>query len=188
MGRKPWAFFLLFSKGIMKKLLFLFISLVMVMASCSDKKSSQKEITADDIPTFVKADTTIITKIAEEYLELLKVQDYENAFRKLYIIDKNSQPHPIPDDEKTRLLTQTKTFPVLNYKLVEQEFIDEYNVTLAYEIEFFEKDPSNPIPNTIRMVFNPQRINADWYLCIANKSYMTREHIMNMPDEEEDKQ
>lgn len=167
----------------MKKLFFLFVCLAVAFASCSDKKQAPKVNPEDEIPTFVKADTTIITKIAEEYLELLKVQDYDNAFRKLYVIDGNGEPHNLPDEEKVRLFNQAKTFPVLSYKLVDQEFIDEYHVTLAYEIEFFEKQEGDNMPNTIRMVFNPQRINADWYLCVANKSYMTREHIMDMPDE-----
>lgn len=45
---------------------------------------------------------------------------------------------------------------------------------MTYSIEFFKKeDPNDPIQNTIRITFAPQRINAQWYLALMDKSYVT---------------
>lgn len=141
-------------------------------SSCSGNKDG-KTAKADTIPTFCKADTTEVLKMAESYLEHLKNKEYDAAFDMLRNVQNDSISN-LTADQRTQLMAQQKAFPVLDYKLESYKFINEYRVELTYSIEFFKKEKEDdPIQNTIRITFAPQRINATWYLTLMEKSVMT---------------
>ena len=106
----------------------------------------------------------------EDYLNLVHQKDYEMAFTRLYSI-KGGQVFAISEEEQEALMQQYYTFPVLRYKCESMDFVDEHNVTITYVIEFFDKDPDSNIPNTYKITFAPQRLNAEWFLCIKNEFY-----------------
>lgn len=148
------------------------------LASCSscssdNKKGGGSSNPTDTVPTFCKADTTQVLKMAEDYLEALKNQRYDEALSKLNLI-LNDSVKPLPEKDKQTILRQQQVFPVLDYHLESYKFITEHRVEVTYEIEFFKKEnPKDPIQNTIRITFAPQRINATWYLALMDKSYVT---------------
>lgn len=145
------------------------------LASCSSCGGSKDGKTAknDTIPTFCKADTTEVLQMAESYLNHLKNKEYDAAFDMLRHVSNDSISN-LTNDERQQLLAQQKAFPVLDYKLESYKFVNEYRVELTYSIEFFKKqNEEDPIQNTIRITFAPQRINATWYLTLMEKSVMT---------------
>lgn len=112
---------------------------------------------------FVKGDTTYVIKMAEHYLDLIKEREYEEAFGMLTeIIDE--EPNEFSEEKMTELYNFYSAFPVLDYTIVGMEFKNEYNVRLVYKIKFFENEEGSNIPNTYKITFAPQRLNATWYL------------------------
>lgn len=141
------------------------------MASCSGCSSSKDNKDKDTIPTFAKADTTEVLELATKYLDLVKNKQYDDAEAMLSVIE-NDSVMQLSDEQKRMIRGQQKVFPVLDYHLVDMEFINENRVHVTYAIEFFKKDPKDSIQNTIRLTFAPQRINAVWYLELLDRSVM----------------
>jgi len=157
----------------MKKLLITAIISIIsgfCLTSCfngSDKKTEKN----DSIPVFCKADTTEVLQLTEKYLNHLKKKEFDAALGMLNEI-RNDSVYSLPENKKQIIIKQQEVFPVLNYKLESYQFKDEHNVELTYSIEFFEKSEGSDLPNTIRVTFAPQRINAQWYLAVMEKSYI----------------
>lgn len=142
-------------------------------ASCSScSNSKERAASQDTVPTFSKADTTEVLKMAETYLEHLKNKEYDAAIDMLCTIE-NDSVKPLPEKERQTIVGQQNVFPVLSYKLDSYEFKDENNVELTYTIEFFKKAEGDDVPNTIRITFAPERIDGTWHLALMNKSYMS---------------
>ena len=145
-------------------------------SSCSNEKKAdiwRSSGVADTVPTFCKEDTTEVLQMAETYLTHLKNKQYDAALSMLHEIV-NDSVKPISQEDKQNILRQQEVFPVLDYHLESYEFVNEHKVQLTFSIEFFKKENENdPIQNTIRINFAPQRINATWYLTLMNKSYVT---------------
>jgi len=150
------------------------------MASCSSCSGNKNESQTDSVPTFSKADTTEVLKMAETYLTHLKNKEYDAALSMLYFVE-NDSVKPLPEKEKQNIIAQQNIFPVLDFKLESFKFASEFNVEATYSIEFFKKqDPDDPIQNTIRITFAPVKSDGTWYLALLSKSYMS--HI----DEQEE--
>lgn len=141
------------------------------LRSCSGCSSGDKGKETDTIPTFVKADTTEVLRLTQEYLEYVKNKEYDKATAMLHTIV-NDSVMPLSEKVETRIRAQQRTFPVIAYHVVDMEFVNRNRVTVTYAIEFFEKDPRDSIQNTIRLTFAPQRINAVWFLELVDKSVM----------------
>ncbi len=149
----------------------LFLSVVIGMSLFSGCTSCGKHRPKDTVPELTKADTVEVLRLTEEYLEHVKNHEYDEAMAMLHDIMKNELRDLTPKrDSAIRL--QQKMFPVLGYKLKDMKFYSSKKVRVTYAIEFFEKDPNDKIPNTIRMTFAPQRIAHVWYLELSDKSYI----------------
>lgn len=146
-----------------------------IMASCSNCSGNKDRADSQDsVPTFSKADTTEVLKMAENYLTHLKNKEYDAALHMLYYVE-NDSVKPLPDDEKQKIIEQQNVFPVLDFKLESYKFVNEFNVEATYSIEFFKKpDPDDPIQNTIRITFAPVKYDGAWYLALLSKSYMSK--------------
>ncbi len=149
----------------------LFLSVAFGMSLFSGCASCGKHKAKDTVPEFTKADTVEVLRLTEEYLEHVKNHEYDEAMAMLHDIMKNEVRDLTPKrDSAIRL--QQKMFPVLNYELKEMKFINSKKVRVTYAIEFFEKDPQDKIPNTIRMTFAPQRVANKWYLELVERSHI----------------
>lgn len=114
---------------------------------------------------FVKADTNIVLGLVDDYMTHVQKHEYEAATDMLYDFS-DTIVNSISAEMKEKLINQHKTFPVLKYSVSNMEFVDENDVTITCQIEFFEKDPNDSIQNTIHFAFAPRRINADWLLSV----------------------
>jgi len=140
------------------------------LGSCSGC-SSGKDGGRDTIPTFAKGDTIEVLRLTADYLECLKNKEFDKATAMLHTIVSDSVK-PLDPKVEQRIRALQNTFPVLSYRVVDMEFVNQNRVTVTYAIEFFEKDPHDSIQNTYRLTFAPQRINAKWFLELADKSVM----------------
>ncbi len=148
----------------------LLVMMVAFMASCSGCSSNTDKKKKDTIPTFVKADTTAVVRLTEDYLNLVKENRYDEAIEKLSEIT-NDSVAKLSKETEEMVRKQQKMFPILDYKLDTMEFINEHKVRMTYRIKFMEsEDPQ--FPTTTRLTFSPQRINAQWYLELLSRSEM----------------
>lgn len=153
----------------MKNLLVLAFSALVLAVSfsaCSGCSSQKSEVEEDTIPTFAKGDTTDVLNMTTRYLDLVKNKQYDDAVSMLRVIV-NDTANAVSEDMKQSIIRQHKNFPVLAYSLDDMTFIDATHVRITYSIEFFEKEPGSKIPNTVKLAFEPQRINAEWFLGLS---------------------
>mgnify|MGYP001030954838 CR=1 FL=1 len=141
--------------------------LTAALSSCSGCSGSSDRQT-DSTPTFVKADTAMVLELAESYLNHVRDKDYDGAVSMLCVIE-NDSVKPLTEDMRQSIMVQQRTFPVINYRLTDMEFVDANRVKVTYAIEFFEKEPGSSMQNTISITFAPQRINGDWYLELMDR-------------------
>ena len=150
----------------MKKLLyFSFIIISLCLASCSQQKKESyfKE------PLFTTDDTIKVLSMTEGWLEKVKNKEIREACDFLYNLE-NEGLDKYSESQIQALEQQFATFPVLSYKLLNMTWNNPYDVTLQYSYEFFEKNPEDNIPNTMNIVFRPQKRNKMWYLNVEKKS------------------
>lgn len=155
-----------------------FALLLMLVCTCFACKEKAPKVKVEDTivdprmdwnMTRSKQDTTTVIEMAKDYLDLLKKQEYESAMHKLSeMVD--SVPEPLTDKRRAELLKVVKSFPVYSYKIKEVLFYSENDTEVRYEIELFEKEEGNEMPNTISGVLNPKRYNGKWYLTVSERT------------------
>lgn len=148
----------------MKNLLILVLSTFFIsLSACSGSGSRKTNIEEDTISTFCFGDTIVVAYKAFRYLNLIKTNKYDEAVSLLRTF-KNGRVEILTKEERNSIISYHKNVPVLDYTLEEYNFVDENHVRLTFDVEFMKKDSGSSIPNTVSITFEPQRINADWYL------------------------
>lgn len=166
----------------MKKFSFLSVSLLalvcFMMSGCHEKSKGNGAV-ADS--TFVDrahardmdrsaADTATILRICTDYLDLLKEGKLDEAVNILYSYDDSTHVvSPITPEQREKVLTMHKMFPVVNYSLESMRLYAEDDTELVFMVEFFEKPEGDPQPNTVREALSPVRVDGQWYLTIAGE-------------------
>lgn len=138
------------------------------LSACSGCSTGKSGDGTDSMPTFAKADTTEVLNLTETYLNHVRDGEYDEAVKMLNVI-LNDSAMRLTEETEHNIRMQQKTFPVLAYRLTDMEFVNENNVTVTYEIEFFKKDSADNIQNTTHLTFAPQRIGHQWYLELLDK-------------------
>ena len=119
-------------------------------------------------------DTLSVLYNVKKYLNFLKENQTDSAMAMLYEIPIDGQePSPISDQRKSEILKQLKFFPVLDYQIDVLNMFSESDCEVRYTIKFFEKEPDNPMQNTLQCVINPIRVGYYWYLTIPEKTAET---------------
>lgn len=149
-----------------KYLLSLIISTSLLIVFCEGCSNKQKK----EPPIFVKADTTTVLKLIDEYFQHIQNKEYEQAVGMLYKIDTPDSIKDLKEEEKAKIIKELEAFPVLSYRVSEMKFIEADRVRVTYVTEFFKKRPGNSIPNTLSYSFAPERINGKWYLQLMERS------------------
>lgn len=118
----------------------------------------RSELTAED--------TTKMLGICEECMKTLKAGNIDGALNLLYQYDDSTKTvTPIGEEKRNKMRNTFTVFPVLNYRMVYFNFSTEGRNDVKYEIEFFEKaDSTDQAPNTIGLMFNPVKVDDQWYL------------------------
>ncbi len=141
---------------------FLFASITLVaLSSCTSKPSKVERFSI-----YKAEDTTLVQNMVTAYLEQLKAKEYDHALDMLSEVKRDSvvSVSPLSEESRKRMLGQFEMFPVLNYKLVSEDWSDPTHIIYTYDVEFFEKEPGSDLPNTVKLVLNPFRKDGYWYL------------------------
>ena len=59
---------------------------------------------------------------------------------------------------------------MLNYKIESIIFNTETDSQVKYTVEFFEKKPGDPRPNTTSFFIKPMRVKGQWYLTMYDSN------------------
>lgn len=155
-----------YSNAMKKSILFsLFaFALLCMHVGCSNKpkptpaQEFRAELTAED--------TTKMLGICEECMKTLKAGNIDGALNLLYQYDDSTKTvSPISEENRKKMRNTFTVFPVLNYRMVYYNFTTQGLNDVKYEIEFFEKaDSTDQAPNTIGLMFNPVKVDDQWYL------------------------
>ncbi len=136
-----------------------------ILAACGKKTGKEEEP-----PMFNEADTAAVIQLTEDYLDLVKGGQYDQAISMLHDI-LNDSVRELPQEREANIREQQKMFPVLSYERTDMLFITPHKVRVTYSVEFFAKEPDSDIPNTVSLTFEPQRINGEWYLELSDRSH-----------------
>ena len=119
-------------------------------------------------------DTLSVLYNVKKYLNFLKENQTDSAMAMLYESQEDgSEPVPMSDERKAQILKQLKAFPVLDYQIEVVNMYSESDCEVRYTIKYFEKEPDNPMQNTLQCVINPVRYGYHWYLTLPNKTAET---------------
>lgn len=140
-----------------------FLVFLISFSACNQRKSIPSDVETDTIPTFVKGDTIEVVNMASDYLDCIKKGKYEEAVSRLRYFE-NDTAKLYSDDVLKSIIRHHKNIPVLGYQLKDMTFVDAAHVRLTFSIKFMEAEQDSKIPNTVCFTFEPQRINAEWYL------------------------
>lgn len=157
----------------MKKIGFLFLTIaaVLVVSSCSNKKSQTREEQIEEFRGMLTAsDTTQMLQLCDNAMELLKGKKIDEVIASLYEYNDSTQElTPLSDELKGRLQRQFNRFPVLNYERKYYSFMLEGCNDVKYEITFATAEQTGGAPATTMFMFNPVKVDDQWKLCVKTQ-------------------
>lgn len=160
----------------MKNLKYLFIVLVAVMmVACGGEKKKSAEIAEpvnpriDQTMEHSNMDEEELTYLATQYLDFLKAKDFESALAMLKSFD-GKNVVPLNEAQKNSLKRVYTAYPVFGYTIDDIVFYSETDTEIKYTIILFEKQYDDELPNTVKSILTPKRIDGAWNLCVDNRS------------------
>lgn len=160
----------------MKNLKFLFIVLAAVMmVACGGEKKKSAEIVEpvnpriDQTMEHSNMDEEELTYLATQYLDFLKAKDFESALAMLKSFD-GKNVVPLSEAQKNSLKRVYVAYPVFGYTIDDIVFYSETDTEIRYSIILFEKQYDDDLPNTVKSILTPKRIDGAWNLCVDNRS------------------
>lgn len=160
---------------LVKSLIYLII-ITFCLGSCNEQKKdtpkdntvkSWGEAKAEFTSTLSSSDTSNVKKIALQCMDLLKSDSIDQALELLYTID-NGKLRKLSDKEKARLKQRFKIFPVIDYKFLGMSFATQGNNDIKFSSIFSIKGNSQNTPKSLVLMFNPIKIENQWYLTMKN--------------------
>lgn len=144
--------------------------LAVCLAGCSGKEKKTEDHSRRPMMTLEQRDTAQVFELTKSFLESLKANDIDKAVSMLYFLDADRQVVPLPDSLVELQKVVFRTFPVLNYKIESIIFNTETDSQVKYTVEFFEKKPGDPRPNTTSFFIKPMRVKGQWYLTMYDSN------------------
>lgn len=154
----------------MKKLLYFSIAAVcfVIIASCSHNTKAPADESQIFVGSLTNEDTLEMLKLSDDCMELLKNKNIDGALAMLNEYDDSTNSvKPLSEVTRAKYSRIFKMFPVLEYQRAGFTFMLEGLNDVKYTIVFAEeKNPElNGEPKTSFM-FNPIKINGQWYLTV----------------------
>lgn len=146
------------------------LSLLCLFFTFCGNKNSKSASEVDNVDEIVSS--VEITEVIEKTnlcMDYLEEEDLDRALDLLFEITSGGKVVKLDDQQKSEFVKRFKMFPVLSYKLESFSFDGDFDNSVTYSTVFFEKDENDKIPNTIAVVFNPVKIDGEWYLTLKNK-------------------
>ncbi len=180
----------MFMKNSVKFLLFTFV--VSLVVACGGKKQETPKddngyIDPRENTTMQRTstDTLAVLYNVKKYLDFLKENQTDSAMAMLYQPNGDAEPVAISDKRKAEILNQLKSFPVLDYEITQVNMFSEDDCEVLYTIKYFEKEPDNPMQNTLQCLIKPVRYGYYWYLTLPEETATTRVDLQSEEPVEE---
>lgn len=148
------------------------IALVSLFIACSgDQKRTmqdvQDEYITQPISTVDTSDYQAVLTLGNQYMDLLKAGKIDEAIGMLYFLQGDSVIK-LPKQLVERQRNILRQFPVIDYSCETIQFYSETDNQIKYKVQFFEKEPDDPRPNTTAMYLKPVRRFGVWTLTVAD--------------------
>lgn len=143
------------------------LACLLAFTACGGKKSAESE--AEEFrKELTKEDTTQMLALCDDCMKTLKAGRIDEALSRLYTYNDSTETvTPISETKRAELKRTFRLFPVLGYEMDYYSFNSQGQNDVKYNIRFFEKtDSADTAPNTIGFMFNPVKVDGQWYLCI----------------------
>lgn len=150
----------------MKKLIYSFavITLFCCVWSCKEKPREQQK--QEFQAGLTEADSTQMLQLCDQCMELLKAGEIDQALDMIYYYDEeNHDVEELPKAFRESFRHMFQMFPVCEYERSYYSFQLEGCNDVKYMVTFEEmEDPSEPNPYKTSFMFNPVKVDGQWYV------------------------
>lgn len=175
-------------KNLIKSFLYITFAICCI-TSCNNnhQKEQQKEqrvkswgeAKTEFISTLTASDTTNVKQMALKCMDLLKADSIDQALDMLYTVQENKL-RKLTEEEKGQLSKRFKIFPVIDYKFESLTFSTQGNSDVKFTSYFAKSENVQNSLKTIKLMFNPIKIENQWYLSMKNIGQSSQD-IVNHP-------
>lgn len=160
----------------MRKLSFFLILTVAlsVFVACGKKEKAPtiEDIKAELLPQTTMElstnDTTTVTDLTNQFLDLLKNKDLDGAMGMIYYLKNGEEIVSLPEDLEKQHRMVLGNFLGLSYRIESIKFLTETDCQVRYAVTLFEKKDDDPVSNQISFFIKPVRRHGQWYLTMAD--------------------
>lgn len=142
--------------------------------SCSKKRGEQIIGPSAEMrfrQSLSKTDTLEMLTLADRCMQLLNKRDIDAAIDMLHEYDaKEGKAVSLSSETEKRLRHQFAMFPVFKYERDYYSFMLEGLNDVRFKVWFAEeKNPEVNGEPVTKFMFNPIRIDGEWYLCVKDR-------------------
>ena len=148
----------------MKKVLLPIMAIVLVLfAACKGETKTSSQIYQEGLTA---QDSTIMLQKCNDCMQLLSEGRIDDALNMLVEYDDSiQQVSPLSEETRASYMRKFTLFPVLKYELKYISFTTQGFNDAKYEVQFGPDEAG--APKTAYM-FNPVKVDGQWYLCVKN--------------------
>lgn len=144
---------------------------LLLFVSCGQPTKTKEDAIADFQESLTAKDSLAMLELTENCMQLLKKGDINQALDLLYMYDESAHTVTILSEQEREVLGKKfSMFPVKDYKLVYYSFQLEGLNDVKYDVAFGMEDAeTGALPHTSYM-FNPVKLDGEWYLSVKMAS------------------
>ncbi len=148
----------------MKKVFFPLLTIALVVfAACKGGQKSESMVFQEGLTA---QDSTIMLQKCDSCMQFLQEGRLDDALAMLVEYDDSlQQVSPLSDETRASCMRKFTLFPVLKYELSYVSFIESGVNDAKYEVQFGPDEAGAP---KTYFMFNPVKVNGQWYLCVKN--------------------
>ena len=148
------------------------LGICLIVTSCSNKPKTREERVKEFRNELTTQDTTVMLKLCDNAMELLKGKQIDQVLASLYEYnDSTKEVKPLTKQTAEKYRRRFKMFPVLDYRRKYYSFQLEECNDVKYEVVFATAEQAGtPEPAKTGYMFNPVKVDGDWKLCVKTLS------------------
>lgn len=157
------------TKEMKSKYLVLIVAIVaLMMAACQGKKEGPAKSNDPFQPqmTVSPYDTATVKQLTNEFLELVKNEQIDEAISRLYVLD-GDEVKPLPDAQKPECRFWLSMYKVYDYRITNFTFYKETDSEVNYEL-IIEDPVMKENPARMNGLIRPVRRDGAWFITLAN--------------------
>ena len=149
----------------MKKFFLIFLSALLVFASCKTKPRTYGDVESDFRASLTYQDTLEVLMMGQNFMENLLAQNYDAAFDSLFVLG-NDVLYMASPEWKSELKSRYSSLPVQEYALASYFFSTPGINDLVYR--YSVGGPLTKDGPAFKVALNPVKVEGGWYLTIKD--------------------